>query len=80
MSTLSGDEGGGGGRGLGLTRYLSGDSLHSQSMFFKKVGEGAKASHRPDSILHRHCNLVNCSNNRSKADFTVGISIFGYQL
>ena len=40
MSTLSGDEGAGG--GLGLTRYLSGDSLHSQSIFFKKVGEGLK--------------------------------------
>ena len=49
MSTLGGDELRGG--GLGLTRYLSGTGP-SQSVyfFFKKVGEGAKASHRPDSI------------------------------
>ena len=49
MSTLGGDELGGGGS-LGRPRYLSGTPFTVSLFFFKKVGEGAKASHRPDSI------------------------------
>ena len=39
-----------GGGGLGLTGYLSGTPFTVSVFFFKKDGEGAKASHRPDSI------------------------------
>ena len=54
MNTLGGDElrGGGGGR-FGADKVLKWDRPFTVSLgifFFKKVGEGAKASHRPDSI------------------------------